>query len=199
MNIGPSLTLASASTTRLAILHRAGFTVAAQPARVDEAAIREALVAAGTPPRDIADALAEAKAQKVARRFPGLVLGCDQILACDGRLFSKAADRVSAASTIAALQGRTHSLHSAIVVFLYGEPVWRHVAESQLTMRRLDPDQTERYLDACWPGVADAVGCYHIEGEGLALFRRIDGEQTAILGLPLPPFISWLDDRGDLT
>jgi septum formation protein len=197
--MGPPLTLASTSPTRLALLARAGFSVTALPPRVDEAAIRLSLLADGAPPRDIADALAEAKARKIAARQPGLVLGCDQILSCDGQLLSKAADRPAAAATLARLQGRSHVLHTAAVAFRDGAPVWRHVAEARLAMRSLTDSQITRYLDACWPAVADAVGCYHVEGEGIALFRAIDGEHTAILGLPLPPFIAWLDDRGELS
>jgi septum formation protein len=197
--MGPPLILASTSPTRLALLARAGFAVTAQAPRVDEAALRDALRAEGASLRDIADALAEAKARKVAQRNPGLVIGCDQILSCDGQLLAKAPDRAAAAAALRLLQGRTHTLHSAIVACRAGSPVWRHVEEARLTMRALTDSQIAVYLDAHWPDVAGAVGCYHVEGGGIALFRRIEGEHTAILGLPLPPFIAWLDDRGDLT
>lgn len=196
--MGPPVTLASTSPTRLALLSRAGFDVTAQPPRVDEDALRAALLAEGATPRDLADGLAEAKAGKVASRTPGLVVGCDQILACDGRLLTKAPDRDAAATALGFLQGRSHTLFTAIVAYHDGSPVWRYVDEARLTMRRLTSAQIRAYLDANWPGVAGAVGCYHVEAAGIALFRRIEGEHTAILGLPLPPFIAWLDDRGEL-
>jgi septum formation protein len=84
------------------------------------------------------------------------------------------------------------------VAFRDGEPVWRHVEEARLTMRRLSTAQIDAYLDINWPAVSGAVGCYHVEDAGISLFRRIEGEHTGILGLPLPPFIAWLDDRGEL-
>ncbi len=194
----PPITLASTSPVRLALLQRAGLPVVAIAPRIDEAALRGSLLADGAAVRDIADALAEAKAVKVARRHAGLVLGCDQILSCEGRLFSKAPDRATAARHLGALQGRAHLLHAAVVACRDGAPVWRHVAEARLTMRRLSARQIDAYLDSAWPAVAGAVGCYHIEGPGLRLFREIEGEHTAILGLPVPPLLAWLDDRGEL-
>jgi septum formation protein len=199
LNIGPPLILASTSATRLALLERAGFAVTPVAPRVDETTLREALLAEGASARDIADTLAEAKAHKVARNSSGLVIGCDQILSCNGRLISKASDRSAAAATIALLAGRTHTLHTAIVACRDSIPVWRHVAEAHLTMRALTAESIDAYLDRAWPAVADAVGCYHVEDQGIALFRRIEGEHTAILGLPLPPFIAWLDDRQELS
>jgi septum formation protein len=199
LNIGPPLTLASASATRRALLERAGFAVSPVAPRVDEPGLRDSLLAEGASARDIADALAEAKARKVARNHAGLVIGCDQVLSCEGHLVAKAPDRATATQILTRLQGRTHTLHSALVACHGGSPVWRHVAEAHLTMRALTADAIATYLDRSWPAVADAVGCYHVEGHGITLFRRIEGEHTAILGLPLPPFIAWLDDRQELS
>lgn len=191
------LILASSSPIRRALLDRAGVLHEAVPARLDEEALRAALEAEGTPPRDMADALAEAKAQKVAAKHPGvLVLGCDQVLEFDGRAYGKAADRAEAAALLSAMSGRTHRLHAAAVISEDGRPVWRHVGTVGLTMRNLSPAFLASYLDRNWSRVADCVGAYRIEEEGVRLFARIDGGYFDVLGLPLLEVLGYLALRG---
>ncbi len=191
------LLLASQSSIRLTLLQNAGVNVQALPARVDEEALRAALQAEKATPHDIADALAEAKALKLAQRHPqALVLGCDQILALGPRLFSKPATRAQARQQIADLSGQTHQLLSAAVLYHQGEPVWRHVGVARLTMRHASDAYLEAYLDRTWPAIQHCVGGYQLEAEGIRLFSAIEGDYFTILGLPLLPLLSYLSLRG---
>lgn len=192
-----SLLLASQSAIRLTLLRNAGVEVQAHPARIDEQALQAALAAEDASPRDIADALAEAKAQKLAQRHPdALVLGCDQVLALGPRLFAKPESRFAARQQLAALSGQTHQLLSAAVLYHQGEPVWRHVGVARLTMRIASDAYLDAYLDRNWPGIGACCGAYQLEHEGIRLFSAIEGDYFTILGLPLLPLLSFLALRG---
>ncbi|MEI6798484.1 MAG: Maf family nucleotide pyrophosphatase [Pseudomonadota bacterium] len=191
------LLLASQSAIRRNLLQNAGVAVQAHPARLDEQALRAALEAERASPRDIADALAEAKALKVAQRHPlGLVLGCDQILVLGTSIFSKPDTEAKARQQLVDLCGQTHQLLSAAVLYHEGQPVWRHVGVARLTMRQFSDAYLNEYLDRCWPTVQDSVGSYQLEGEGIRLFSAIEGDYFTILGLPLLPLLSYLSLRG---
>jgi len=191
------LVLASASTARQALLRSAGVRFSVQPVQVDEDAIRQSLEIEGATPRDVADTLAEYKARRGAARAPEHpVLGSDQILDLGGRIFTKPKDRDAAAQTLSELQGKTHKLLSAAVIYFEGEPVWRHVGQARLTMHSLSPEQIEAYLSRAWPDVSGSVGAYHAEGLGAQLFARIDGDWHSVLGLPLLNVLSFLRTRG---
>ena len=187
MSGGPALILASRSAARRAMLTAAGVPHEAVAAGVDEAAVKAALVGEGADARRLADALAELKAVKISRRYPvDWVLGCDQTLARDdGRLFDQPADRADAADQLRALRGRSHRLTSAAVLAQGGVPVWRHIGVATLTMRDFSDAFLEQYLDAEWPAMAGCVGCYRMEGLGIQLFSRIEGDHFTVLGLPL--------------
>lgn len=192
-----TLLLASQSAIRLALLRNAGVSVEAHPARIDEDALRAALEAEAASPRDIADALAEAKALKLAQRYPdALVLGCDQILALGPRIFAKPESRSEARQHLDDLSGKTHQLLSALVLYHKGEPVWRHVGVARLTMRETTSAFLEAYLDRNWPDVGQSVGAYQLESEGIRLFSAIEGDYFTILGLPLLPLLNYLSLRG---
>jgi septum formation protein len=195
----PVLTLASASTIRAELLRRAGIDFDIRPARIDEDALRQALQAEGAGPRDVADALAEQKALRIAHRHPEtLVLGCDQVLECDGALFSKPRSPEEARAQLARLRGRTHRLYSAAVLCQQGQPIWRHVSAPQLTMRDFSDAFLDDYVTHNWPEVRHCVGVYQIEGPGIRLFERVAGDHFAILGLPLLELLSVLTRRGDI-
>jgi septum formation protein len=189
-------TLASTSPIRLQILRAAGLDVHPVAPRVDEATVRDALLAEGAKPRDIADALAEMKARKVAEKTPGLVLGCDQVLDLDGTLYAKPETPDQAREHLCQLRGKTHRLTSAIVAYEDAQPVWRHVAEARLTMHALSDAYLDDYVTRNWDSIRHAVGCYKIEEEGIRLFSAVQGDHFTILGLPLLPLLAWAGTRG---
>ena len=191
---GAAITLASGSAARAGMLSAAAIPFAVRAPRVDEDAVRAALVQDGAAPRDVADALAEMKAVKGS--VPGLCLGGDQVLELDGAVVSKAADREAARSLLQRMAGRTHHLHAAAVLAEDGRPVWRVVETVRMAMRPLSDGYVDGYLARNWDAVRGAVGCYHIEGEGARLFTRIEGSHFAVLGLPLLPLIDHLVQRG---
>jgi septum formation protein len=188
------LTLASASRIRRQLLETAGLRPAIRPARIDEAAIRDALLAEAAHPRDVADALAEFKARKVAAE--GLTLGCDQVLALKTEIFEKPESREMAKDQLTRLSGQTHHLYSAAVIYDGTEPVWRHVGLARMTMHSLAEAEINAYLDHAWPDVASSVGAYQAESIGARLFSRIDGDWFSVLGLPLLDICSFLRLRG---
>jgi septum formation protein len=189
--------LASTSATRLQMLRAAGVPIEPIAPRVDEEMARDALVADGAGPRDIADSLAEMKARKVSEKRPGdLVLGCDQILALDTLIFAKPETPDQARVQLAQLNGKTHALYSAIVAYEGAKPVWRHVAEARLTMHQLSDSYLDDYVARNWDSIRHSVGGYKIEEEGVRLFSAITGDHFTILGLPLLPLLAWLGTRG---
>lgn len=193
----PPIVLASASRSRQALLAAAGVAAEALPARLDESAVIAALAAEGVRPRDIADALAEAKARRIAARRPeAVVIGSDQVLDLDGAVLDKTADTDAVRSHLMRLNGRTHVLHTAVVVFHEGAAVWRHVEEARLTMRSVSEAWREGYLARQGAGLIGTAGGYRIEDEGIRLFSRITGDHFGILGLPLVPLLNYLTLRG---
>ena len=181
------------------MLRRAGIRIEVVPARIDETAIRSTLEAEGVSPRDVADALAEAKALKISSRHPAsLVIGADQILDIEGEVLAKAETRDELRDQLARLRGRYHRLHSAAVAAEQGRPIWRHVGEARLHVRDLSDGWLEAYVDRNWERVRGSVGGYLIEEEGVRLFDRIDGDTFTVMGLPLIPLLSWLTLRGSI-
>ncbi len=189
----PPLILASASLARRAVLDSAGLRYTALAAAVDEAAIKEAAQAEGIGPVDAALILADAKAERIARRHPeALVIGCDQLLVCDGAWFDKPADVAAARSHLQRLRGRRHELVTAVVCHRHGERAWQHVATPRLTMRNFSDAFLDAYLAFEGDRVTQSVGAYRLEGPGVQLFNRVEGEHAAILGLPLLPLLDFL-------
>ncbi|ANI77889.1 MULTISPECIES: Maf family protein [Sphingobium] len=194
------IVLASQSASRRALLSAAGVPFEALSPGVDEEAAKEALRADGLDARALADALAELKALRVSRRVPGgLILGCDQTLSLDdGMMIDKAVDRADAERILRLLSGRVHHLHSAAVIAMNGEPIWRHVERVRMTVRLLSDAFIAQYLDQEWEQCRWCVGNYRIEGPGVQLFAKVEGSQFAIQGLPLLPLLDFLRVRGVL-
>ncbi|MFQ6546900.1 Maf family protein [Aestuariibius sp. 2305UL40-4] len=193
----PPLVLASGSAIRAQLLRNAGLEFEVLPVRIDEEAVRAAMVAEGAPGRDIADALAGMKARKAAEKAPGaLVLGCDQVLESGGQVFGKAETRDEGRDQLRLLRGQRHSLLSAAVLVEDGREVWRHVGVARMAMRDFSDAYLDAYLDRTWEEVRHSVGCYQIEGEGVRLMGRVDGDYFSILGLPLVELLNYLSVRG---
>jgi septum formation protein len=187
------LILASKSPTRMTLLKNAGVPFEAMPAPVDERAIETPLIAHGSTPAEIAVALAEAKAVAVSRSVPeAIVVGADQTLDADGERWIKPASLAEARSQLRRLGGRTHALHSGVAVSRNGNVTWRHLDTARLTMRQLSTEFVDRYLAEVGDQALSSVGAYQIEGTGIQLFERIDGDFFAILGLPLLPLLAHL-------
>ena len=193
----PRLILASASPSRAAVLRQAGLAALSEPAHIDEAEVKAGLKAEGAGAREIAETLAELKAQKISRRrADSLVIGADQMLECDNIWFDKPADLGQAAAHLRSLSGKTHGLISAVCVVRDGARIWHHVAEARLTMRPLSEDFIADYLAAVGPAALSSVGAYQLEGLGAQLFTRVEGDYFTILGLPLLPLMDFLRNHG---
>lgn len=195
----PDLLLASASPARADMLRAAGVDIDIEPCRIDEDAIKTAMLNEGAPPRDVADKLAEMKAARISARHPDrLVLGADQILVHDDTLFSKPETLADARQQLSTLRGSSHQLMSAAVIFAGGEPVWRHIGQAKLTMRPFTDAFMDSYLDKMGDMVLTSVGCYHLEGLGSQLFARVEGDYFTVLGLPLLEVLGFLRARGHM-
>lgn len=188
--------LASTSQIRASLLARAGVEFSSMAARVDEDAIRAALIAEGAGPRDMADSLAEAKAVKISDKNPNAwVIGCDQILAFNGQIFSKPQDAGESLLQLRALRAQTHHLYSAVVIYHGGAPQWRHVGHARMTMHAVSDDMLSGYVARNWESIRHSVGGYKIEEEGIRLFSDIDGDIFTVQGLPLLPVLTYLAQR----
>jgi septum formation protein len=194
-----TLVLASGSRSRRTLLENAGLVFEAVSPGVDERAAERPLLDAGAPSDDIAAALAMAKATTVSERRPAdLVIGADQVLALGEERFVKPGDMEAARRQLLRLSGRTHALHSALAAARAGEIVWQHVETAHLTMRTLTPEFIGRYLAAVGAPALESVGAYQLEGRGIQLFEKVDGDYFAILGLPLLPLLKFLRTEGEI-
>jgi len=190
------LVLASRSAARRTLLEAAGIPIELCPADLDERALEGSAVSQS--PTAVAALLAREKAAVVAKAHPGrLVLGADQTLALGAKRFSKSPDRLAARAQLQALRGRTHELHAAIA-FYDGAAVFEHVETARLTMRAFSDDFLDRYLDTAGDAVLASVGGYQLEGLGVQLFDRVEGDYFTILGLPLLQALDFLRRHGCL-
>jgi septum formation protein len=185
------LILASQSRARQALLANAGIAFDAIAAEIDEREIQR--VSGLSAPGEIASLLAREKALSVSSCQPDrIVVGADQTLALGKRLFSKPADRAQAAEQLRSLAGASHELHSAVAVARDGKIMFDTVAVAQMTMRQLSEAEIDAYLDQAGDAVTTSVGAYQLEGLGIHLFERIEGDHFTILGMPLLPLLAFL-------
>lgn len=190
------LLLASTSRTRRMLLESAGLPFETEAPGIDERAVE---AEGSLDPPAVAVRLAREKAFAVSRRHPDrLVIGADQTLDCHGELFHKPADRDMACEQLLRLAGRTHVLHAVAAIVRRGECIETIQDKASLTMRPLDREAVERYLDTAGPAVLDSVGCYQVEGLGIHLFDAIEGDHSTILGLPMRPVLASLRRLGCL-
>lgn len=190
----PSLILASGSAVRATLLQQAGVDFEIQNSQIDEASIKEEFAECDID--ELALKLASAKAIAVSTERPdALIIGADQILSCEGARFDKPSDMAEARSNLKIFRGRTHRLHSGIVLARSGQVVWRHSAHADLTMRAFDDELLDSYLTAVGNKVLTSVGGYQLEGPAIQLFENIVGDYFTILGLPLLPLLEELRQR----
>lgn len=191
------LILASASPFRRRMLEAAGLSFEVVATDVDEAAIKRDLLGSGSMPADIAEALAKAKAEAVSARLPEvLVIGADQVLALGQELFSKPANQSEAREQLLRLRGKSHHLHTAAALAVGGKAVWSRVEIATLAMRAFSDAFLADYLREAGDRVCHTVGAYEIEGLGIQLFDRIEGDIFTVIGLPLLPLLAELRARG---
>lgn len=191
--------LASASLSRRQLLAGAGLAFAVVPAGVDEPALRDAALArdAAVPPSRIACLLALAKAEAVAVLHPtAIVIGADQVLALGPRLLEKPVHMAEARAHLRAMRGGQHELHAGLAVLAPGRPAWTHTDTARMTMRAFTDAFLDRYLAEAGPRICQSVGAYQLEGLGITLFERIDGDYFTILGLPLLALLTQLRELG---
>lgn len=191
-----SLILASKSPFRAQLLKNAGLSFGTENAHIDERAVEAPLYRSGATPEDVAIVLAEAKAHAVSEKNPdAIIIGCDQTLSLGDEIFHKAVNLEDAGKNLLKLSGKTHQLNSGIVLVKNGETIWRHVAVAYMTMRVLQPQFIGRYLGRVGDVALSSVGAYQVEGEGIQLFEKIEGDYFTIIGLPLLPLLQKLREE----
>lgn len=195
----PPFILASGSASRRQMLDAAGLPHAAIASQVDEPAVRRSLEANNGGAVDasrLAVALARAKAEDVSAAHPGaVVVGADQVLALGTRLFEKPRDLDDVRAHLAAFRGRTHTLHAAVAIAVDGQAAWHHVDVAHMTMRAFTPEFVDAYIARAGRAILGSVGAYQLEGLGIQLFERIEGDYFTILGMPLLPLLAELRNR----
>ncbi|TYR31445.1 Maf-like protein [Mesorhizobium microcysteis] len=194
-----TIVLASGSPFRRKMLEDAGLVFEAEKPEIDERAVEAAVEGSGVTPEDLALILAEAKALDISQNRPGaLVIGTDQTLSLGDEVLHKPRDMEEARRRLLALSGKAHQLNSAVVLMRDGDVIWSHVGVARLTMRDLEPGFVGRHLSRVGDKALSSVGAYQIEGEGIQLFEKIEGDHFTIVGMPLLPLLAKLRELGAL-
>ncbi|EJF85406.1 Maf family nucleotide pyrophosphatase [Bartonella rattimassiliensis] len=190
-----TLILASLSFYRAQLLKKAGLNFFVEGATFDEREIEK--TAKEKTSKELSCFLASAKAKNVSDRFPNaFVIGCDQVLDLEGKIFHKVKNIKEAHQRLCELSGKTHSLYSAVALFKNSQKIWVEVFSARMSVRLLSLEFIERYLARIGKDVLNSVGVYQIEGEGIHLFEKIDGDFFTIVGLPLLPLLIKLRHLG---
>ena len=197
MTIG--IILASKSQIRSELLLKAGLKFTAIDANIDEKEAKSSYINEGYSARDLADILAAMKAKKLSCKYlDKLVIGCDQIMECNGQILSKANNPTDLADQLKFLRSKSHTLYSACVVYLASKAEWRFIGSATITMRNLSDGYISKYVDDNWDEVKHCVGGYKIENSGISFLSKINGDYFSILGLPIIQLLDYLVNRGVL-
>ena len=189
--------LASASTSRQAMLQNANIRFTSQPAHIDEEAIKQSALSEGVSLADCATLLAEIKGRRIAVANPNaFIIASDQLLDFDGRCFSKPESLDKAKTQLSELQGKTHKLHTSVVVFLDGERIWHHLSSPVITLRSLSEVEIDNYLDEIGNSALQTPASYQIENQGCHIIAQFSGAFYDILGLPLLPLLGFMRLHG---
>ena len=197
MTIG--IILASKSQIRSELLLKAGLKFTAIAADIDEKEVKSSYINKGYSARDLADILAAMKAKKLSYKYlDKLVIGCDQIMECNGQVLSKANNPIDLADQLKFLRSKSHTLYSACVVYFANKAEWRFIGSATITMRNLSDEYIFKYVDDNWDEVRHCVGGYKIENSGISFLSKINGDYFSILGLPIIQLLDYLVNRGVL-
>ena len=197
MTIG--IILASKSQIRSELLLKAGLKFTAIDANIDEKKAKSSYMNTGYSARDLADILAAMKAKKLSCKYlDKLVIGCDQIMECNGQILSKANNPTDLADQLKFLRSKSHTLYSACVVYFANKAEWRFIGSATITMRNLSDEYISKYVDDNWDEVKHCVGGYKIENSGISFLSKINGDYFSILGLPIIQLLDYLVNRGVL-
>ena len=197
MTIG--IILASKSQIRSELLLKAGLKFTAIDANIDEKEVKSSYINKGYSARDLADSLAAMKAKKLSCKYlDRLVIGCDQIMECNGQILSKANNPTDLADQLKFLRSKSHTLYSACVVYFANKAEWRFIGSATITMRNLSDEYISKYVDDNWDEVKHCVGGYKIENSGISFLSKINGDYFSILGLPIIQLLDYLVNRGVL-
>ena len=197
MTIG--IILASKSQIRSELLLKAGLKFTAIDANIDEKEVKSSYINKGYSARDLADILAAMKAKKLSCKYLSkLVIGCDQIMECNGEILSKTNNPTDLADQLKFLRSKSHTLYSACVVYFANKAEWRFIGSATITMRNLSDEYISKYVDDNWDEVKHCVGGYKIENTGISFLSKINGDYFSILGLPIIQLLDYLVNRGVL-
>ena len=187
-----NIILASASGIRLKILNDFGFNVKVEIANIDEDEIKNSLLAEKFTSFDISRALAETKAKKISSKINDqIVLGADQVLDLEGKIFNKPENMELAVNLLNRLSGKKHSLYSSICLSKNGSTIWMHTEQTVLKMKKLSDDFIKDYLKKIGLETIKKYGVYQIEGVGKDLFEEIKGDEYSVMGMPIKQLINY--------
>ena len=197
MTIG--IILASKSQIRSELLLKAGLKFTAVDANIDEKEAKSSYINKGYSARDLADILAAMKAKELSCKYlDKLVIGCDQIMECNGQILSKSNNPTDLADQLKFLRSKSHILYSACVVYFANKAEWRFIGSATITMRNLSDEYISKYVDDNWDEVKHCVGGYKIENSGISFLSKVNGDYFSILGLPIIQLLDYLVNRGVL-
>ena len=180
------IVLASNSKVRKSILEKNGFKCDVKPANIDEETVKESLIKEGATPFLISKNLAELKANKISKNLNrAVVIGADSVIDLGGNIISKPSSREEAMQILKKLNGKMHYLISSVCVSKNGQMIWNYTDKASLTMKNMSDEDLEKYLSKITDDALYSYNVYQIEGEGRALFSKIEGDKDTIMGLPI--------------